>query len=42
MKLELYRGFKIKLGWSEQLVGQYETNVAAFLEDGEDSISYIH
>ena len=42
MKVELYRGFKINLGWSDHLVGQYEMDVLAFLEDGEYSISHIH
>ena len=42
MKVELCRGFKINLGWSEHVVGQYETDVVAFLENGEYSISYIY
>ena len=40
MKVELYRGFKINLGWYEHLVGQYEMDVVAFLENGEYSISH--
>jgi len=41
MKVELYRGSKINLGWFEDLVGQYERDALDLIKHGVYSIGYI-